>query len=224
MTVRSFWRFNAKYVVFAVVAVLAAYVLYHNESFLIEPMNPIWQHYQALGIFLLAHGLAGACALILAPMQFSERLRTRFTKLHRITGRVYVTAALILAPLGAYVEYLDENLGLAPRSLTIATAITASLLMITTAIGFLFALKRMIPQHRQWMTRSYAAALIPFLGTRVILGVMGLDDDPVIGETVFWCCTASAILIGDLANQVYELQSTRPLRARAPIAQTIPAE
>jgi hypothetical protein len=25
-----------------------------------------------------------------------------------------------------------------------------------------FALKRMIPQHRQWMTRSYAAALTFF--------------------------------------------------------------
>jgi hypothetical protein len=222
MPARSPGWFSTKYVVFAIVGAMMAYVFYHNERFLIEPMNPVWQHYQALGVFLLAHGLAGASALILAPMQFSERLRTRFAKLHRVTGRIYVTAALILAPVGAYVQYLDETLGVFPRSFTIETLIQASLLVITTAIGFIFALKRMIPQHRQWMTRSYAAALT-FFEIRLILGVMGWDQDPVMVETVVWSCTASAILIGDLANQVYELQSMRPRRTRAPIAQPIAA-
>jgi ABC transporter substrate binding protein len=37
-------------------------------------------------------------------------------------------------------------------------------------------------------------------------------------------CTASAVLVGDLANQFYELQSMRPRRARAPTAQPVPAE
>jgi hypothetical protein len=41
---------------------------------------PVWQHYEALGVFLLTHGMAGATAMILAPMQFSDRLRVRFTK------------------------------------------------------------------------------------------------------------------------------------------------
>jgi len=149
----------------------------------------------------------------------------RFTKLHRVTGRIYITGALILAPMGAYIQYMDERLGLGPRSFTVETIIQASLLMITTAIGFTFALKRMIPQHRQWMTRSYAAALT-FFEIRLILGVMGWDDDPVIVETVVWSCTASAILIGDIANQIYELRSMRPRRARMPAAaaQPMPAE
>jgi hypothetical protein len=216
--------FRTKYVVFAVIAAMIGYVIYHNERFLIEPANAAWKHYQALGLFLLAHGVAGATALILAPMQFSDRLRMRFKKLHRVAGRVYVTGALILAPLGAYIQYLDERLGIFPRSFTIETIIQASLLAITTSIGFAFALKRMIPQHRQWMTRSYAAALT-FFEIRLILGVMGWDNDPVIVETVVWSCTASAILIGDIANQIYELQPMRPRRVRAqPSAQAIAAE
>jgi Uma2 family endonuclease len=28
---------------------MAAYILYHNERFLIEPTNPVWQHYQSIG-------------------------------------------------------------------------------------------------------------------------------------------------------------------------------
>src|SRR5258708_25673875 len=108
-------------------------------------------------------------------------------------------------------------MGLGPGSFRVETVIQASLLFITTAIGFGFAMKRMIPQHRQWMTRSYAAALT-FFEIRLILGVMGWDDDPVLVGTVVWSCTACAILLGDIANPIYQLQSLRPRRARMPAA------
>jgi Predicted membrane protein (DUF2306) len=212
-----------KYVLFGLIIAMMAYVLYHNERFLIDPEHPVWEHYRSLGIFLLVHGIAGGSALILAPMQFSDRLRTRFAGVHRVLGRVYVIGALVLAPVGAYTQYLDETLGVFPRSFTIETLIQASLLMITTGIGFAFALKRMIPQHRQWMTRSYAAALT-FFQIRLILGVMGWDRDPVMVETVVWSCTASAILLGDIALQIQELLARRPQRVRVPLAQAVPAE
>jgi uncharacterized membrane protein len=203
---------RTKTILFVVIAVAVAYVLYHNERFLFEPANPVWLHYKDLGVFLLIHGVAGASALILAPMQFSERLRMQFTKLHRVVGRIYVTAALVLAPFGVYAQWLDERLGLFPRSFTIETVIQASILMITTAFGLAFARKRMIPQHRQWMTRSYAAALT-FIWIRVVLGLTGWDQNveqnAAMIETVVWCFTATAVLVGDIANQIYELQSTR---------------
>jgi uncharacterized membrane protein len=222
---RSQMQFRTKHVVFAAIAAMMAYVLYHNERFLIDPKNPIWEHYGSLGWWLLAHGLAGGCALILVPMQFSDRLRARYAKVHRVVGRVYVAGALVLAPLGAYTQYLDERLGIFPRSFTIETVIQASLLITTTAIGLYFAMRGMIPQHRQWMTRSYAAALT-FFEIRFILGVTGWDQppaDPAVVETVVWCCTALAILVGDIANQIYELQSMRPRVVRAP-AQALAAE
>jgi len=215
---------RTKNLVFALIAAMMAYVLWHNERFLIEPLNPIWKHYQDLGPFILIHGVAGGSALILAPMQFSDRLRTRYAKLHRVIGRIYVFGALVLAPFGVYTQYLDYKLGVFPSwSFVTETFIQASLLIITTAIGFTFALKRMIPQHRQWMTRSYAAALT-FFAIRLILGITGWEQDPAMVETVVWSCTASAILVGDIANQIYELQSMRRRPARAPLVQTVAAE
>jgi uncharacterized membrane protein len=195
-----------KYVVFAVIGVMAAYVLYHNERFLIEPANPIWKHYEPIKWWLLPHGLVGACALLLAPLQFSDRLRRRFLTLHRTTGAIYVVCALILAPLGMYVQHLDEAQG-AARSFTIETLIQGGLLMTTTLIGLGFALKGKIMQHRQWMIRSYAVALT-FLEIRVVLGVTGLDNpfDWHIVETVVWTCVALSLLVGDIANQIYELR------------------
>src|SRR5713101_5982588 len=77
--------FRAKYLVFAAVAAMAAYVLYHNERFLIDPAHPVWNHYDPFKWWLLPHGIAGLCALVLAPLQFAEGLRRRHTALHRTT-------------------------------------------------------------------------------------------------------------------------------------------
>jgi uncharacterized membrane protein len=79
----------------------------------------------------LPHGLAGACAILLGPLQFSDRLRQKFTKLHRVTGRIYIVGAAVLAPLGAYIQYFNERIG-EPRSFTIAAGVDAALLMVTT--------------------------------------------------------------------------------------------
>ena len=197
-------RSRIKYLVFAAIAAMAAYVLYHNERFLIEAANPVWNHYEPFKWWLLPHGLAGLCALVLAPLQFAQGLRQRHTMLHRTTGTLYVIAVFVLGPIGLYIQHLDEAQG-AARSFTVETMIQSSTLMITAGIGCYFALKRQFTYHRQWMIRSYAVALT-FLEIRVILGVFGLDQplDWHILETVVWSCTASSVLIGDIANQIYE--------------------
>ena len=206
---------------FLAIVIMTAYVLYRNERFLIDPTHPAWQHSQPFKWWLLPHGLAGACVMLLAPLQFADHLRRRFGTLHRTTGGIYVTSAFVLAPLGVYIQYLDESQG-AARSFTIETMIQATLLMTTTGIGLVFALKRMITQHRQWMIRSYTVALT-FLETRFIIGVTGLDQpfDWANVETVVWACTAISLLVGELANQVYELRTPGPLSARARVAKTV---
>jgi hypothetical protein len=198
-----------KYVVFAAIVAMGTYVLYHNESFLLDRSAPVWNHYDPCKWWLLPHGLAGACALFRAPMQFAEGFRRHHTTVHRTIGTFYVVGCFILGPLGLYIQYLDEAQG-AARSFTIETVIQSSTLMITTGIGLYFALKRQFIYHRQWMIRSYAVALT-FLEIRVILGVFGLDQpfDWHVVETVVWSCVASSLLIGDIANQLYEAHLTR---------------
>jgi len=134
--------------------------------------------------WLLGHGLAGACAMLLAPMQFVEGLRRRHRKVHRMIGTIYVTGCFTLAPLGLLIQYFDEAQG-AARSFTIETMIQSSTLMITTGFGLYFALRRQFTYHRQWVIRSYAVAMT-FLEIRLILGVFGLDNplDWHILETV----------------------------------------
>src|ERR1700730_6499247 len=159
MPVQKRLAVRPKYFLFAFVGLMMTYVLRHNESFLIHPNDPVWQHYHPFRWWLLPHGIAGACALLLGPMQFSDRLRQRFTKFHRVAGRIYVTCAFILAPLGAYIQYFGERMG-APRSFSVAALVDAILLMMTTGMAFAFILSGKVQQHRQWMTRSFAVALV----------------------------------------------------------------
>ncbi|MFI5114826.1 MAG: DUF2306 domain-containing protein [Terriglobales bacterium] len=204
---------RSKYVVFGFIFLMMAYVLNHNERFLISSSDPIWKHYQTFKWWLLPHGMAGACALLLGPMQFSDRLRRRYTKLHRVVGRVYVAGALIGAPLGAFIQYrFDERLG-DTRSFTIATVVDASLWMLTTAIALAFALRGKIQQHRQWMTRSYAVAIV-FLEVRVISGLGGWESSGAT-ETIIWVCLALSLLFADIAIQWQDLRPARPTATKA---------
>ena len=212
-------RVNSKHVVFGLTAIMSAYVLYHNERFLVEPTNPIWEHYQPFKWWLLPHGIFGAIVLLLAPLQFSDRLRRRFTRWHRIVGRLYVVGVFGLAPLGAYIQYYQERMGF-PRSFTVLAVVDAAMLMGTTAIAFVFAYKRKIALHRQWVMRSYAVALV-FIEGRFILGVTGWEQSGIeIAQAIIWACLAMSILLADLANNWVEMRAA----VSAPIPLRVPAK
>ena len=208
-TQRSGWL-RPKTGVFAAVAAMTLYVLYHNERFLIEPANPLWRHYAEIAFWLVPHAVAGTCALVLAPLQFSERLRKRYTTAHHIVGRIYVVGALVLAPLGAYGQYYAERSG-GPREFTTLATVDAAMLMTTTLVAYLFAIRRRITQHRQWMTRSYAVALVFFEG-RMVGGLLGIDDNVNATMAAIWACLALSMLFAELANSFYDIR----MNLRAP--------
>ena len=216
-------RSKAKYVVFLGIGVMMAYVMYHNERFLIQPANPIWEHYQTFKWWLLPHGILGATVLLSAPFQFSDRLRRRFTRAHRVTGRLYAAGALGLAPLGAYIQYFQERMGF-PRSFTILSVTDAVMLMTTTAIAVLFAYRRKIAQHRQWVTRSYSVALV-FITGRFVMGITGWEQLSIeIAQAIIWTCLALSLLFADIANNWMEMRAAlaTPARSRTPGNQNLP--
>ena len=216
-------KLKAKYVVFSIIAVATAYVMFHNERFLVDSRHPAWQHYESFKWWLLPHGIFGAIVLLFAPFQFSDRIRQRFTKAHRVMGRFYVVGALGLAPLGAYIQYFQERMG-APRSFSVLGLVDATMLMSVTIIAFVFAFKRKIALHRQWATRSYAVALV-FIGARFVLGVTGLEKLGVeMVQAVIWSCLALSVPLADFALNWRELRSrsAATVKAALPSKQDLP--
>jgi len=200
-------KIKAKYVVFTLIGLATLYVMNHNERFLVDSHHPAWQHYESFKWWLLPHGIFGTIVLLFAPFQFSERLRQRFTKAHRIMGRFYVVGALGLAPLGAYIQYYQERMG-GPRSFTMLGVVDAAMLIGATLLAFLFAYRRKIALHRQWATRSYAIALV-FIAARVALGVTGFEKLGVeIVQATIWSCLALSVPLADIALNWRELRSS----------------
>jgi uncharacterized membrane protein len=203
-----------KYVLAAFIGLMLVYVLIHDEAFLINAQDPQWQHIHPFRWYLLPHGLAGACALLLAPMQFSDRLRRRYAKLHRVVGRIYVGGVLIAAPMGFYVQYFQERSGGA-RTFSFAAATQATTWMLTTLIALAFILRGKVESHRRWMTRSFSVALV-FLEVRVLIGITGWEHlGPGVIEAAVWGCNVFALFAADLVLQAQELLRARPARAAA---------
>jgi len=214
-------KLRAKYVVFSMIALASLYVLYHNERFLIDSQHPAWQHYESFKWWLLPHGIFGAIVLLFAPFQFSDRLRQRYTKAHRVMGRFYVVGALALAPMGAYIQYFQERMG-APRSFTVLGIVDAAMLMGTTLLALVFAVRRKIAVHRQWATRSYAVSLV-FIAGRFVMGTTGWETLGVeIVQAIIWSCLALAVPLADVSLNWRELRSRSsvPVKPRALSQQT----
>jgi uncharacterized membrane protein len=155
-----------KYLLFATIAMMMLVVLYKDLP-LLHPSSATVERYRSFRWWLLPHAIAGTFALLLGPLQFSSRFRARHLGWHKVAGRFYVYGVAVAAPSGVYVEYLKFVNGIGSLRLVIATAGFAALFLLTTGMGFIRVRERKIEEHRRWMTRSYAVALI-FLETRCV--------------------------------------------------------
>ncbi len=161
VTEASFARRYAKSVFFSVLALMTLFVFYRDETFIFHPHSPDWNRYYSFRWLLVPHALTGLVALVVGPAQFSSRLRRANPTLHRVLGRCYVGAVLVAAPFAFAIGIYDE-----PPALTFPTCTQSLLWIVTTSAAFFNAWHRRIPQHRQWMVRSYFVTFI-FVTSRV---------------------------------------------------------
>ena len=209
---KPFFSFRAKTVLFVLIAAMYAYVLVTTESFLFDKSSPEWALIAPFRMWLLPHGLAAACALFLGPFQFSERLRRKYVTVHKTFGYLYIAGCYIGAPLGIYIQRFEEKLGTYSHSFTIATVMDAALWIFATTMALIMIRTKRMQQHRQWMIRSFACALI-FLEVRAIMVFFQLPEPAV--EAVVWACVAAALPLADLVLQVDELRRQKSRTARA---------
>jgi uncharacterized membrane protein len=122
----------------------------------------------------------GGLALLLSPLQFGTRLRTRAPGVHRAVGRIAL-AAIAIAGTGGLV--------LAPHSLAGAVGTVGfgllAVLWLTFAATALGAIRRRdVDAHRRWMIRTFALTYAA-VTLRLWLGVLtvvqavpfGVDGD-----------------------------------------------
>jgi uncharacterized membrane protein len=203
---------RAKHVFFAAFGLMTLVVFYLYETPFLDSHSPVWQHVAPVKWLLLPHGVAGAVALLLAPFQFSARLRRRSLRLHRVLGRLYVAGVVISAPLAVPVAII-----LGPPSLVMAATIQSLGWVLTTGVALYAVRMGDIRQHQEWMTRSYPFAMV-FVVARIILAVPAVR---ALGEpgfvSVVWSCIAAACFVPSFVISWRALSR----RAAAPAARAV---
>ncbi|HXP74584.1 MAG TPA: DUF2306 domain-containing protein [Stellaceae bacterium] len=179
-----------KHVALFLLALMALFVLFQRDLQLLDAGSPLRQRYAGISSLMLAHGIFGALALLMAPFQFSSRLRQRHIRVHRLMGRLYVLGVAVAAPVSIPVAVI-----LGPPMLVMAATIQAVGWLLTTATALYCVRTGRIQQHREWMMRSYPFAMV-FVIARVILGIPAIES---MGEVAFvsvvWSVIATACFL-----------------------------
>jgi uncharacterized membrane protein len=205
LSARNTSRSRFKIVVWSLLGLTTLFVVITSEVLLVADY-PMYHAYRLQVIadrqLLIPHALAGVLALLIGPINFSSRIRERYTQTHRVLGRVYVVAVFIGSFTGIALA--------AGRPGLPGTAMQAATWIVCTTAAFITARNRQITQHRQWMARSYAVTFT-FVSSRVLnlsprywshLG----DSFAAVGVIAF---TLASLLVVDLGLNWRELTTRR---------------
>ncbi|MBI1237406.1 MAG: DUF2306 domain-containing protein [Alphaproteobacteria bacterium] len=101
----------------------------------------------------VSHALLTAVVCIGGTMQLMPPIRNRFPAIHRFTGRIYLSVAVVMAVGGIWMIW-----GRGSRLTDIGgwgTTINGVLVLVTAIVAFHFARRRQIDQHRRWAMRTF---------------------------------------------------------------------
>jgi uncharacterized membrane protein len=165
--------------------------------------------------WLVPHVAAGMVALLIGPLQFRTALRQRYRTLHRWSGRLYAVAVLLGATM-AVVMLTRTHLAGMPYRLGLGGLAVAW--VGTTGLAVAAIRRGNVPQHREWMVRSYVVTFA-FVTFRIIHRVTtsavpgSLEQVATIAA---WACWAVPLLFAEFAIQGRKVLRT-PRRALPPL-------
>jgi uncharacterized membrane protein len=153
---------------------------------------------------LILHIAGGVIALSAGIVQLWLGLSNRVAALHRALGKLYVGVIAVASIAGFYLSLtISGNPPYASGLFFLCVA-----WVITTTMALLAIRRRNLPQHREWMMRSYAVtfAFVTFrFGVDALASNgMALSDAQAI---MAWACWALPLL---LLEPLIQLRAVRP--------------
>jgi len=156
-------RSHATLVFFVVFFALTFLAVYDKDARVFDPTSPIARHFGPVKWYVIVHGFFAAIAMAVAAFQFSNRLRARYLRIHRVLGYTYVTSVFVACP---FAVLISSKLALS-TSQFVANCMNSFGWFVTTLIALYCIRTGNIVQHRRWMIRSYPWALT-FTANRVL--------------------------------------------------------
>ena len=151
--------------------------------------------------WLIIHVSAGVLALIIGPFQFWKAFRTKYIKVHRTMGRIYLSAILIGSLCATYLAWTSA------LAIHWTWAISLQALAIAwIGCGFMAyraIRKKRIQQHKQWMIKSYVVTF-GFVSFRWVVDlpfIVELGSFIETAPTVVWISWAIPLFIIEIIFQ-----------------------
>jgi len=107
-------------------------------------------------ILTFLHILPGAFFMVLGPLQFVERIRARYIRLHRVSGWLFVATSMVI---GVTALVMSFTVTIGGGIETAATVVFAVLFLFCLTQAVQHIRRREIAQHREWMLRTFAIGL-----------------------------------------------------------------
>ena len=117
-------------------------------------LDDLFAHYPYL---TLIHIIPGLLFMILGPLQFSPRIRSRYPKFHRVNGRIFLICSGIIGTSALAMSFGMPAIGGVNQAA--ATTLFGAFFLFALAKAFWHIRRREITLHRQWMIRAYAVGL-----------------------------------------------------------------
>jgi uncharacterized membrane protein len=113
-------------------------------------------HFAKEKTLTLLHVLPGMIFMALGPLQFVRGLRAKHPAVHHWSGRIFLTASVVIGVTGLTMVMRDSIGGWDERA---AILLFGSFFLFSLGKALWHAMHREFTEHREWMIRGYAVGL-----------------------------------------------------------------
>lgn len=183
-------RSQKKLIFFAIFFAATAFVTFMKNREILQPTSQVAQHFAPGMVFLIPHAIFAGLAMVMGAFQFSNRLRARYLRTHRIMGYIYVVSVMIGAPIAIPLAARVDT-----PSIVAAAVVQAFGWMLCTGLALYCIRNHNVREHRRWMIRGYPFAMV-FTVTRLIVPIPAILRSGFVGiEIVVWTTIALAAFL-----------------------------
>ncbi len=152
---------------------------------------------------LWIHFVLGAIAIVIGPMQLSEKFRKASVSRHRKLGITYVSCVFISGIAGFWMAF-NSQMPMFGYTLAILDVVW----LFTTGMALYCAITRQIPNHQLWMKRSFVTTNV-FVVFRFFIPIALLVTPPGQAPEYQFAIAIQIALWGMLA--IFEWRRTKSM-------------
>ena len=184
--------------------------------YLREPYNPGFLEFP---VVTALHVVLGALYLVLAPLQFVSKIRSRHLAYHRRAGRLLVAIGLVVGATAEFMGLVIPFFGWGER---VIIGLFGTVFLVALTKGFLHVRAGRVALHREWMMRAFAVGLSIATQRLIFFPALLIVANPTDGQfEALWVAAFVAAFVLNLLVAETRIRATQGRSApRAGTAQS----